>query len=384
MVLNIRPAAPLKILHVFRAPLGGLFRHVVDLVRGQVARGHRVGLVADSRTGGARADEMLASLAPHLEFGISRLAMHRHLGLTDVPAVLQVSRRIACADPDVVHGHGAKGAAYGRLAAPGHRSIRAYTPHGGTLLYRPGTLASRFYVMLERVLAPYTDLFLFESAYARDVYRAKVGAPQGLVRVVHNGIGPEEFVDVAPNADAADIVFIGELRPVKGVDVLLDAIARLRQKGEAVSAVVVGSGPERAALEAQAQRLGLGTCVRFCGPMPAREAFALGRLMVIPSRAESLPYIVLEAAAAGIPLVTTSVGGVPEIFGPLAKALLPAGDCAALADAIVTTRREPEAQRALTKVLQDYVRAEFSVEAMVDDVLAAYREALMAREHAVR
>ena len=65
-------STPLNILHVFRAPLGGLFRHVVDLARGQAARGHNVGLIADSTTGGARADEVLAALAHDLTLGISK------------------------------------------------------------------------------------------------------------------------------------------------------------------------------------------------------------------------------------------------------------------------------------------------------------------------
>ena len=78
--------------------------------------------------------------------------------------------------------------------------------------------------------------------------------------------------------------------------------------------------------------------------MPARDAFALGRLLVAPSRAESLPYIVLEAAAAAVPMITTNVGGIPEIFGPQAAGLVAPGDAAALARAIA--RRARRARRA--------------------------------------
>ena len=67
------PAMPLNIIHVFRAPVGGLFRHVVDLVRGQIARGHRVGIIADSTTGNARSDEIFAELAPQLALGLTRI-----------------------------------------------------------------------------------------------------------------------------------------------------------------------------------------------------------------------------------------------------------------------------------------------------------------------
>jgi glycosyltransferase involved in cell wall biosynthesis len=103
-------------------------------------------------------------------------------------------------------------------------------------------------------------------------------------------------------------------------------------------------------------------------------------LLVIPSRAESLPYIVLEAAAAGVPLVTTMVGGVPEIFGPDAAQLVPPGDPAALAHAIDLALRNPGAERAGSERLQARVREIFSSDAMTDAVLAAYRAA-MERRH---
>ena len=85
----------------------------------------------------------------------------------------------------------------------------------------------------------------------------------------------------------------------------------------------------------------LGASVRFAGAMPARAAFALGRLMVAPSRAESLPYIILETAAAAVPLITTNVGGIPEVFGPQAGRLVAPGDAAALAAAIARRARRP-------------------------------------------
>src|SRR5437660_7424950 len=98
---------PLSILHVLRAPVGGLFRHVVDLARGQTARGHRVGVLADSTTGGARAEAVLSGLARELALGVSRWPMSRHLGISDFSALHKVRRRIAELGADVVHGHGA-------------------------------------------------------------------------------------------------------------------------------------------------------------------------------------------------------------------------------------------------------------------------------------
>jgi glycosyltransferase involved in cell wall biosynthesis len=364
----------LNILHVMRAPVGGLFRHVVDLARGQSARGHRVGLVVDKTSGSAQADATLARLAGTLAFGLTRVPMSRQIGASDVGAVAHVAARAAEIEADVIHGHGAKGGAYGRLARNA-RAIRVYTPHGGSLHYRWGTPAGFLYLAAERALMPRTDLFLFESAYGRDAYRAKVGDAGARARVVHNGVADSEFQPVVAAPDATDILFIGELRVLKGVDVLIEALAT-----QPVTATIVGDGPDRAAFEADAGRRGLSGSVRFVGAKPARTAFALGRLLVVPSRAESLPYVVLEAAAAGIPLIATAVGGIAEIFGPDAADLVPPGDAVALRRAIQRSMQPDGPRQDMAARLRARVRAAFSVDAMTDAVLAAYGDALQKRQ----
>jgi glycosyltransferase involved in cell wall biosynthesis len=369
----------LNVLYVLRAPVGGLFRHVVDLARGVAARGHRVGLIADAITGGAQAETTLAALAPELALGLSRVAMSRQIGPRDLTALAHVARRAAEVEADVVHGHGAKGGAYARLAAA-RRALRVYTPHGGSLHYRWSSPTGAVYLALERALLRRTDLFLFESAYGRDVFRAKVGDPGAAARVVHNGVSEAEFAPVAPDPQATDLAFIGELRALKGIDVLLEAIALLAQGGLPVTATIVGDGPDRAALQAQAAAQGLATRVRFVGAKPARAGFALGRLLVVPSRAESLPYIVLEAAAAAVPLIATRVGGIPEIFGPDAADLVAPGDPAALADAIRAALQHPTAASDAALRLQARVRAGFSAGAMAQAVLAGYAQAFARRD----
>ncbi len=372
-------AQPLKILHVFRAPVGGLFRHVIDLVRGQSARGHEVGIVADSLTGGDNADRVFAALAPHLALGASRIPMGRYPGVGDVVATRAVSAAIARLSPDVVHGHGAKGAAYARLASAPRHAIRVYTPHGGSLHYRPGTPAGMIYTALEKILARRTDLFLFESEYIRTRFIERIGEPRALVKVVHNGVADSEFAEVPPAASATELLYIGELRALKGVNVLIDAIADLRASGLALTATIVGDGPDRDALPAQARARGVSDIVRFRDPMPAREAFALGKVMVVPSLGESLPYIVLEAGAAAKPLIATNVGGIPEIFGPEARRLLPPGDRDALAQAIKAAVNDPETMRTSTLAVQARIRAVFSIKTMVDEGLSAYAQALQVK-----
>ncbi len=379
-VVQTAPARSLKILHILRAPLGGLFRHVMDVAYGQAERGHRVGLIVDSTTGGERADAALAELAPHLALGLQRVAIARELGPSDIGALRFVSQQIKLAAPDVLHGHGAKGAALSRLAPSAPSAIRVYTPHGGSLVYRPGTLAGGFYRGLEWLLKWRTDLFLFESSYVAGLFRAEIGRPPGMVRVVHNGVGDAEFEPIAPRADATDLVCLGELRPVKAFDVLIEALAILKASGRRVSATVAGEGPQGPELKALAERLEVADLVRFVGHRPAREAFAMGRILVIPSRAESLPYVVLEAAAAGLPIIATRVGGIPEIFGPQTASLIAPDDIRVLVGAITAALDAPAEIERVAQLVKSRVHDEFSLAAMVDGGLVAYREAIALRK----
>jgi glycosyltransferase involved in cell wall biosynthesis len=380
---------PLNILHVLRAPVGGLFRHVTDLAQGQAVRGHRVGLIADRSTGGAQAEATLAALASKLALGVTRVPMSRHVGASDFLAVRHVSQRAKAVGANVIHGHGAKGGAYARLGftpSPTHRkTIRAYTPHGGSLHFHWGLPTGLIYLNAERALMSRTELFLFESAYGRDVFKAKIsdkiGEPPNLVRVVHNGVTDDEFQPIVVSQGASDLLFIGELRLLKGVDVLIAAIRQLAQEGRSVdgrkvTATIVGDGPDRAQFEREVGKHGLGEQVQFVGAKPARQAFSLGRLLIVPSRAESLPYIVLEAAAAGVPMIATQVGGIPEIFGPDAGALVAPGDPAALAQAISQATQDRGARHSASLRLKTRLRALFSADAMTDAILAAYREAI--------
>jgi glycosyltransferase involved in cell wall biosynthesis len=364
---------PLNILHVFRTPTGGLFRHVLDLSRAQVARGHRVGIIADSSTGGPRADEAFREIAPHLALDVTRLPMRRNPHPSDLVALFQVMRKIAQTDADVIHCHGAKGGVYGRLAMPKKRALRVYTPHGGSLHYSKDTLSGRINLTVERLLMLRTDLFLFESIFSSEEFRGKIGDPGDRLRVVCNGISPPEFEPVAVAPDASDLLFLGELRDIKGVDILIDAIAQLHKKGRPVTATLVGDGPDRAAFVTQAERLGVTKAIRFMVPMPARQAQALGRIMVFCSRAESLPYVVLEAAASAKPMISTKVGGIPEIYGPFTNTLIPKEDPGALAAAIARNLDNPAESADLAKRVSARVAASFSLDAMVDGVLAGYQ-----------
>jgi glycosyltransferase involved in cell wall biosynthesis len=375
-----RGGGSLRIVHVLRAPLGGLFRHVLDLTREQIARGHEVGLITDSLTGGTQADNVLEELRPCLALGLLRLPIRRLPHSSDLPLLLRIQARLRELRPDVIHGHGSKGGSFARLPGllPLQRGvIRAYTPHGGSFNYKPGSLSNRAYMLAERVLERGTDLFLFESDYIGKRFREEVGTTAKLTKIVLNGISEAELVPVLPSEGAADFVYVGEWRSAKGIDTLIDALALMnRRYGLVASLVLVGSGSDEGILYDRAAAREVRDQILFVPPMRARDAFRLGRAMVVPSRAESLPYIVLEAAGARIPMVATNVGGIPEIFGPYRDRLIPPDNPGALADALCRTLSAPRDQlHAEADQLAAFVGTRFSLSGMADAVIAAYREA---------
>ncbi|VAW19067.1 Glycosyltransferase [hydrothermal vent metagenome] len=369
------PRHPPRVLQCFRAPLGGLFRHVADLTEGLVAKGFEVGIICSDEDCGELARARLTQLEHQTALGLHRTAMPRTAGLADISALRAVISLTRQYDIDIIHGHGAKGGAYARAAAALLGARAAYTPHGGSLHYSPGSAAGLVFLTLERVLNRFGGAILFESDFSARTYREKIGEPRARARTVHNGLGGEEFAPLATAPDAADLLYIGEMRELKGVAVLLEALKQLSAE-RPVSAIFVGSGPERARFEALAGELGLARAVRFEDPMPARAAFAMARMVVVPSLAESFPYVVLEAIAAARPLIATRVGGIPEIFGPLSQRLVAPGDAGALAHAIKTRLATPEETLREAADLRTHVKTHFNADKMVSAIISTYRQLL--------
>ncbi len=366
----------MRILHCLRAPVGGLFRHVLDLASEQAARGHDVGILADSNAEDRLTGPKFAAIEPAMKLGVTRLPMDRQPGLGDWKASKSVVRHARELNLDVLHGHGAKGGAYARLAARALKKegqpLRAfYTPHGGTLNFKPGSLESLIFLRVEALLERHTDGLVFESAYAARIYRERVSAAGAPERIIPNGLQPQDFAAFPPSPNATDFLFIGELRPIKGIDFLLESLAALNAQSR-VTATIVGSGPSAAELKQKSIALGLSSVVTFTGALPAREALKLGRVMVVPSLAESFPYVVLEAAAAGLPLISTSVGGIPEIVSGTDTRLIPPGDAAALGAAMRDTLDHPDTATARAMRLRENVSTKFTVAGMTSAVLDFY------------
>ncbi|MGB3810436.1 MAG: glycosyltransferase family 4 protein [Parvibaculum sp.] len=370
------PSPSMRILHVFRAPLGGLFRHVCDLAEGQRGAGHKVGVICGDAPDDPVSMMRLRELAKHCELGIRVLPMNRMPGIGDAANMLRLMSHVRRVRADVVHGHGAKGGAYARLMPRFVGGLRVYTPHGGALHFDRRNMQGFVFLAAERLMRQRTDGLIFESDFGLRTFIKKIGDPATSSAVIHNGVKEDEFAPVEQSSDAADFVFIGELRELKGIGTLIDAATLA---GHEIHLRIVGSGAERAKFEEMASSAPSLVRIEFMGPMPARKAFALGRIVVVPSHHESLPYVVLEAAAAGMPVIATRVGGMSEIFGADASSLISPRDVGGLADRLRHAIHHPDEMAALAERLRARVRAEFSARQMVDGVVGFYRRLLDAR-----
>lgn len=366
-------SSTLRILHCLSTPAGGLFRHVHDLALGQVQLGAELGVVCDSSSEGDPV--ALGRLNDNSVLGLTRIPMPRHFSLSDWAIVHRIARLGAKLGVDVVHGHGVKGGLYARLAGSKlkrkAKKVKAvYAPHGGNL-HSPTHPLGRLHLMVERKMLTKTDGLLFESHFAASRYVELVGHPLCPTRIVANGLHRHEFYEPMVTDNAVDFVFIGGLNHRKGVDVLLEALA-VHQSVFPGRALIVGSGPDEVRLKRLARKLGLHNRVSFTGAQSARSAFARARCVVVPSRLDSFPYIVLEAAAAQMPLIATKVGGIPEIVDGVDMPLIPPDDVPALAGQLRAFLVEPRPFLERAAALQKIVAERFTVENMTHEIVDFY------------
>lgn len=369
---------PLRILHCFRSPVGGIFRHVRDLVEEHRAAGHEVGILCDSSTGGAHEEKLFDSIRPQLSLGLTRIPMDRAIKPTDLMAIYKSYKHIKSLQPDILHGHGAKGGAIVRLIGSvlrvnRYRVARLYSPHGGSLHFDRKSLSGQVVLRLERFQEHFGDGIVFVCDYERRTYEAKVGKPRTVSKVIYNGIKDAEFEPIETDQTAPHFLYIGMLRDLKGPDVFIDAFARTeRAIGHPLSALMVGDGPDRDRYEAMMAERGLGRRIQMRAAMPAREAFRMAKIVVVPSRAEAMPYIVLEALAADKAVIASRVGGIPEVLGEKSAALAKPGDAEDLARVMVEAVTTPDWKGA-TMPKPEAFKAVFSASVMAREMLGLYQ-----------
>ncbi len=278
----------------------------------------------------------------------------REVGPRDAAALVRLWRLMRAQQPAIVHTHTSKAGFIGRLAARlAGVPVVIHQPHGHIFYGYYGPRRTAFYVALERLAARWTDRIVTLTERGIDEHLARGIGERAQYRAVPSGVPTAELRAAAPTRgvararlrlpdDAFVVVGLGRFVPVKGFDVLITALPTLAAAVPSTCVLLVGDGPERVALEAQAGRLGVRDRLRFTGVTPdIAVCLAAADVLAAPSRNEGMGRALVEGMALGLPVVGSEVGGIPAVIADGETGwLVPPGDAAALAEALVELGRD--------------------------------------------
>lgn len=266
--------------------------------------------------------------------------------LRDVRTLVELRRALARFGPDLVTLHSSKAGTLGRLATRGLGVPVVYTAHGWPFVEGVPRGRAALYRLVERITAPLCDRIITVSEHDRALARrAEVGVATQIVRV-HNGV-PDVAASLLarPGEGPLRLVVVARLDVPKDPFTLLHALAELRARSSAVPWTLewIGEGPRRAPAQRLAATLGLEDRCRFVGARDdVAQRLARASVLVLPTDREGLPLSVLEGMRAGLPVVASAVGGIPEAVLPgRTGSLVPPGDAAALARALAVLFDDP-------------------------------------------
>ena len=278
----------------------------------------------------------------------------REVGPRDAAALVRLWRLMRAQQPAIVHTHTSKAGFIGRLAARlAGVPVVIHQPHGHIFYGYYGPRRTAFYVALERLAARWTDRIVTLTERGIDEHLVRGIGARAQYRAVPSGVPTAELRAAAPTRgvararlrlpdDAFVVVGLGRFVPVKGFDVLITALPTLAAAVPSTCVLLVGDGPERVALEAQAGRLGVRDRLRFTGVTPdIAVCLAAADVLAAPSRNEGMGRALVEGMALGLPVVGSEVGGIPAVIADGETGwLVPPGDAAALAEALVELGRD--------------------------------------------
>jgi glycosyltransferase involved in cell wall biosynthesis len=308
--------------------------------------------------------------------------------LNDLRATLAMYRMIRSFRPHIVHTHMAKAGTAGRLAARLARvPIVVHTFHGHTFHSYWGPVKSAVFLQIERTLGAMTDrVIAVGDAQKADIASYGV-APLNKIITIPLGLEIEPMLDAEQHrgrlraelgvSDGRRLVgIVARLVPIKAHEIFLEAAQTIRTAAPGTTFLIIGDGERRAELEALAQQLGIADATRFLGWRDdMREVYADLDVVTLCSNNEGSPVALIEALAAGRPVVSTRVGGVPNVVQDGESGLLvPPRDPAALAEGVLTLLRDPARAAELGQAGRRAVFPRHASGRLVQDVERLYLE----------
>jgi glycosyltransferase involved in cell wall biosynthesis len=305
----------MRICHIIEAAGGGSGQVVIDLAREGLATGDDLTVIYAPNRAGPFFDKALSSM-PGLR--LVTTPMRREVGAHDLMDAWRLYRCMRRAGPfHVIHGHSAKAGALARISGlffP--KAIIVYTPHA-FITMAPGV--SCFYGAIEKILSLFCDAVIVVSDFEKEHALKCIGIDKRKVAVISNGVRTSGFSGRAAarrelGYQDHEFVFgfVGRISPQKNPLRLVEAFVLARQQRPDLKLAIVGEGPLRAAIEKTIIQRGLASQAHFFGGKNGRDIMAGFDGLLCSSDYEGFPIVFLEALAAGVPIVTTPVGGARE------------------------------------------------------------------------
>jgi glycosyltransferase involved in cell wall biosynthesis len=386
---------PIRVMRIIsRMNIGGPATHVVLLNAGLDRKGFDCLLVTGSE---GASEGSLRDLAVENDL---RLAMIPELGReiapwSDLVTLVKLYRLMRRERPHVVHTHTAKAGFVGRIAARlAGVPVVLHTFHGHVFHGYFSPAKTRLFLLIERLGARLSTRIITISPRLREEIAQFGVTGRERIEVIPLGFELEAFASqergtghlkrsLGLPSNVKLIGAVGRLVPIKNIPLLLEAAALARQEDPTMRVVLVGDGALRDDLEARAKALGLGQAVVFAGwRRDLASVYADLDAVVISSHNEGTPASLIEAMATGCPVVSTRVGGVPDLIGDGETGrLVPPGDREALAAALLELFREPEHTARMAELAQRQVLERHQAPRLVADVDRLYRQLLTAAGH---
>ena len=316
----------------------------------------------------------------------------------DIKSFVSIFRILRTSKPDIVHTHTSKAGILGRLAAWMARvPIIIHTPHGHVFYGHFGRSLSKIFLQMEKLLGRITHHHIaLTPEECNDYLCLRVSNP-GNTTVIYSGVDIRRFRKVAKQRtekrkelgtppDSLVIGYVGWLIPIKGVTYLVSAMARAAEQHPKSLLVLVGKGDdkgeEEVKLKKQVESLGLADKVLFLGwRADVEEIMGCFDILVLPSLNEGMGRVLVEAMAAGLPIVASSVGGIPDLVKDGKNGLLvPPADASALAKTISDLLSDKEKRNRMGEAGKKMCR-QYSAEAMLEQIDDLYTELLEKCSH---
>ncbi len=362
----------MKIVYVItKSEIGGAQTHVLDLLKEGLRLGHQVSLISSP---GGWLEDQVRDL--NIKFFPNKFFRNSYNPANLFLALGAVRRVIKELNPSVVHCHSGGGGFYGRLATFGLPVKMVFTVHGWS--FRPGApiLQRIISLVAELLMKPLTDKFICVSSYDQNI-----GISSGVISekssvVIHNGVVVSD-ISTKEAKEKITIIFAGRLSAPKRQDIFLKSIALLDSNiKNKINVNIIGDGPNKESIENLSENLGLNSLISIKS-LPTElmgKEYSNSDILVLISDYEAFPMVIIEAMSYGLPVVVSSVGGIPEAVNASVGALVSKNnpeDFAKEITALILSKgdREKKGQNA-----RKLIEEKFTINKMLDKTFSVYRQ----------